>query len=64
MKMIEGTGLFDMCDEIFTGIYYYDAGRCVIQFKNSWILISDKQYEQIVKFIKRTTECDDDESTS
>ena len=64
MKMIEGTGIFDMCDEIFTGIDYYDAGRCIIQFKNSWILISDKQYEQIVKFIKRTSECDDDESKS
>lgn len=52
MQMISGEGLFDISDEDFDGIWYYDKGRCVIQFKNTWILISEKQYEQIASFLK------------
>lgn len=62
MQMISGTGLFDISDEEFDGIWYYDEGRCIIQFKNTWILISEKQYEEIVNFLKNIG--DDNESKS
>lgn len=50
--MVSGEGLFDISDEEFDGIWYYDKGLYAIQFKNTWILISEKQYEQIANFLK------------
>lgn len=52
MQMVSGEGLFDISDEDFDGIWYYDRGLRVIQFENTWIVISEKQYKQIVSFLK------------
>ena len=52
MQMVSGEGFLDMCGEEFDGIWCYDKGFYVIQFTNTWIVISEKQYKQIVSFLK------------
>lgn len=51
MQMVSGEGFLDMCDEEFDGIWCCDEGLYAIQFRNTWILISEKQYKEIVSFL-------------